>query len=101
MNDCLVAVESDFQYAGPLHSGYSLYKQLRRTYTHPPIIILVKLKGLTLSIDIRNTEDHGQYDGQGSYCGPSTASEVFLIFITQQYPCQCNYDFNIFNILIY
>ena len=27
----------------------------------------------------------GQYHGQGVYCGPSTASEVFLIFTTQQY----------------
>ena len=27
----------------------------------------------------------GQYDGQGVYCGLSTASEVFLIFTTQQY----------------
>ena len=27
----------------------------------------------------------GQYDGQGVYCGLSTASEVFLIFTTQLY----------------
>ena len=27
----------------------------------------------------------GQYDGQGVYCGLRTASEVFLIFATQQY----------------
>ena len=26
-----------------------------------------------------------QYDGQGVYCGASTASEVFLIFTTQLY----------------
>ena len=28
---------------------------------------------------------HGQYNGQGAYCGLSTASEVFLIFTTQLY----------------
>ena len=28
---------------------------------------------------------YGQYDGQGMYFGPSTASEVFLIFTTQIY----------------
>ena len=27
----------------------------------------------------------GQYNGQGVYCGLSTASEVFLIFTTQLY----------------
>ena len=27
----------------------------------------------------------GQYDGQGVYCGLSTASEVFLIFTTPLY----------------
>ena len=27
----------------------------------------------------------GQYDGQGVYCGLSTASEVFLIFTTKIY----------------
>ena len=34
----------------------------------------------------------GKYDGQGVYCCPSTATEVFLIFTTQLYSCQCNYD---------
>ena len=34
----------------------------------------------------------GQYDGQGVYCGLSTASEVFLIFTTQIYTCLCNYN---------
>ena len=34
----------------------------------------------------------GQYDGQGVYFGLSTTSEVFLIFTTQQYSCQCSYD---------
>ena len=28
---------------------------------------------------------HGQYNGQGVYCGLSTASEVFPIFTTQLY----------------
>ena len=32
------------------------------------------------------------YDGKGVYCGPSTASEVFLIFTTQLYSWACNYD---------
>ena len=32
----------------------------------------------------------GQYDGQGVYCGLSTASEVF-IFTTQQYLYLCDY----------
>ena len=27
------------------------------------------------------------HDGQGMYCGLSTASEVFLIFTTQLYSC--------------
>ena len=30
-------------------------------------------------------QGHGQYDGQGEYCGLRTASEVFLIFTTQLY----------------
>ena len=34
----------------------------------------------------------GQYDGQGVYCGLSTASEVFLIFTTQIYTFVCNYN---------
>ena len=38
--------------------------------------------------NIRNTSyGHGQYDGQGKYCDPSTASEVFLIFTTRLYSC--------------
>ena len=28
---------------------------------------------------------HGQYNGQGVYCGLSTASEVFLFFTTLLY----------------
>ena len=28
---------------------------------------------------------YGQYDGQGVYCGESTASEVFLTFTSQLY----------------
>ena len=29
--------------------------------------------------------DRGQYDDQGVYCGLSTASEVFLIFLLPNY----------------
>ena len=36
------------------------------------------------------TKAHSQYDGQGVYCGLSTASEVFLIFTTILYSCLCN-----------
>ena len=28
---------------------------------------------------------HGQYNGQGAYCGLSTVPKVFLIFTTQLY----------------
>ena len=41
---------------------------------------------------ILNTE----YDGQGLYCGLSTASEVFLIFTTQIYLCLCKYNATVF-----
>ena len=30
-------------------------------------------------------QGRGQYYGQGVFCGPNTASEVFLIFTTQLY----------------
>ena len=40
-----------------------------RATIHPLAIILTK----------------AQYDGQGVYCGPHTASAVFLIFTTQLY----------------
>ena len=33
----------------------------------------------------QDPKGHSQYDGQGVYCCPSTASEVFLIFTTQLY----------------
>ena len=33
----------------------------------------------------RGPLDLGQYDGEGVYCGLSTASEVFLSFSTQLY----------------
>ena len=36
------------------------------------------------------------FDGQGVYCGPSTASEVFLIFTTQLYSYLCNYPVILF-----
>ena len=39
---------------------------------------------------------HGQYDGQGMYCGPSTASEVFLILTNQLYSGLCNYNAIVF-----
>ena len=32
------------------------------------------------------TKDHSQYNGQGVYCGLSTASEVFLIFYYPKIP---------------
>ena len=38
----------------------------------------------------------GQYDGQGMYCGLSTASEVFLIFNNQLYSWLCNYNAIVF-----
>ena len=41
----------------------------------PKAIILTKAVG----------EYNGQYNGQGVYCGLSTASEVFLTFTTQLY----------------
>ena len=34
----------------------------------------------------------GQYDSLREYCGPHTASSVFLIFTTQSYSYLCNYD---------
>ena len=37
-------------------------------------------------------QGHGQYGGQGEYCGLSTATEVFVIFTTQIYSCKCNYN---------
>ena len=33
-----------------------------------------------------------QYDGQRTYCDPSTSSEVFLIFTTQLYSYLCSYN---------
>ena len=38
------------------------------------------------------TKACGHYNSQGEYYSLSSASEVFLIFITQLYSCQCNYD---------
>ena len=46
------------------------------------------------------TKAHGaadnNYDDQGEYCGPSTASEVFLIFTTHLYLCLSNYNVKCF-----
>ena len=36
-------------------------------------------------INIQGPSGRGQYNGHGVYFGPSTASEVFLIFTTQLY----------------
>ena len=46
------------------------------------------MKGHNTALDYytyQGPEGHGQYDGQGVYCDPSTASEVFPIFTTQLY----------------
>ena len=40
---------------------------------------------LPLAIILTKSHSRGQYGGQGEYCGPSTASEVFLIFTTRLY----------------
>ena len=37
-----------------------------------------------------------QYNGQGVFCGLSTASEVFLIFTIQPYSCLCSYNAMVF-----
>ena len=55
---------------------YSLKKQRRRYEGH----------NITLGCYTdQGSEGHSQYDGQGEYCDPHTASEVFLIFTTQLY----------------
>ena len=61
------------------------------------MLLLASVNDVRSGISLRNTEtplglhtDQGpqgrsQYDDQGVYCGPSTASELFLIFTTQLY----------------
>ena len=53
------------------------------------VIILTKACRATVSPGSQN-------DSQGVYCGLSTASEVFLIFTTQQYSYMCNFPAIVF-----
>ena len=43
------------------------------------------MRATVLPYAIIQTKVFGQYDGQGVYCGLSTASEMFLISTTQLY----------------
>ena len=82
---CMVCLLSSFETCletGQPASGKDhavLYKKHRRA-------------SMRVTILLQGPEGHSQYDGQGVYCGLSTAFEVFLIFTTQLYWCLCNYN---------